>query len=206
MLSLVADYDTTSSSSSDEYETEHEGAEVKQSKTVSSPTTAKLSTPLLLPSANLLLSRGSSKSAGDVFSNPFLEAEKLEIDKLQKHVKMVDSENHLLQKNGRKICWNNRKGRCRFGNKCKYAHDSDLVDVNEVADGSKQIVNKEFKTTAATNPFLTKSSQTFEDHTTEPGVTESNDKLKNRKRAGLGDSIVPGKRVMKTYNQTKKST
>lgn len=110
---------------------------------ISSPTTAKLSTPLLLPSANLLLSRGSSKSAGDVFSNPFLEAEKLEIDKLQKHVKMVDSENHLLQKNGRKICWNNRKGRCRFGNKCKYAHDSDLVDVNEVADGSKQSVNKE---------------------------------------------------------------
>lgn len=40
---------------------------------------------------------------------------------------MVESEDHLVQKNGRKICWNNRKGRCRFGNKCKYAHDSDLV-------------------------------------------------------------------------------
>lgn len=94
-----------------------------------------------MPSANFLLSGGSTKPAGDVLSNPFFEAEKLEIDKLQKHVKMVDSENHLVQKNGRKICWNNRKGRCRFGNKCKYAHDSDLVEAKEIFDVS--IANKE---------------------------------------------------------------
>ena len=25
--------------------------------------------------------------------------------------------------NGKKICWNYRKGRCRFGSNCIYAHD-----------------------------------------------------------------------------------
>ncbi|EEB15459.1 hypothetical protein Phum_PHUM369760 [Pediculus humanus corporis] len=28
--------------------------------------------------------------------------------------------------NGKKICWNYRKNKCRFGHNCKYAHDSDL--------------------------------------------------------------------------------
>lgn len=93
---------------------------------------------MLLPSANSLLRSGSSKTTGEVFSNPFLEAEKLEIDKLQQHVRMVDSENHILQKNGRKICWNNRKGRCRFGNKCKYAHDSDLIEATN-GEGETQV-------------------------------------------------------------------
>lgn len=38
----------------------------------------------------------------------------------------VDSEEHTKVKNGKKICWNFRKGRCRFGSNCTYAHDSDL--------------------------------------------------------------------------------
>ncbi|XP_037816115.1 uncharacterized protein LOC119606618 [Lucilia sericata] len=204
MLSLVADYDTSSSSSSsEEDETENEDAEsTKTSKKDSLTTSAETSPPppLLLPSANVLLGSSSSKTPGDVFNNPFLEAEKLEIDKLQKHVKMVDSENHLLQKNGRKICWNNRKGRCRFGNKCKYAHDSDLVETNAGVD----VHNKQsLKTPATTKTFLAKAASTYshEEHTAQPEVITSDNK--NRKRPGLGDSIVPGKRVMKTYQQTK---
>lgn len=27
--------------------------------------------------------------------------------------------------NGKKICWSHRKGRCRFGHNCKFAHTSD---------------------------------------------------------------------------------
>lgn len=144
MLSLVADYSGTSSSSEDEDSDQEE----ELPTTVEPPKTkvrkyhsireifylnicclslfqANISKPLL-PSANTILN-STTKGSGVVFSNPFLDAEKAEIDKLQKHVKMVESEEHLTQKNGRKICWNNRKGRCRFGNKCKYAHDSDLV-------------------------------------------------------------------------------
>lgn len=32
---------------------------------------------------------------------------------------------------GKKICWNYRKGRCRFGHNCKFAHDSDLQKSKE---------------------------------------------------------------------------
>jgi hypothetical protein len=32
--------------------------------------------------------------------------------------------------NGKKICWNNRKGRCRFGHNCKFAHDTDTAVID----------------------------------------------------------------------------
>ena len=33
----------------------------------------------------------------------------------------------------KKICWNFRKGRCRFGHKCTFAHDSDVASSLESA-------------------------------------------------------------------------
>lgn len=81
-----------------------------------------------LPSASELFKEKAGNQRGDVFNNPFLEAERVKMNKLQRHVKMVNSNSpHIMEKNGRKICWNNRKGRCRFGSKCKYAHDSDVI-------------------------------------------------------------------------------
>lgn len=64
-------------------------------------------------------------SPDSVFGNPFLEAETAKEAILEKHVKMVDTR-EALAINGKRICWNYRKGRCRFGHNCKYAHDSDL--------------------------------------------------------------------------------
>ncbi|TMW42576.1 hypothetical protein DOY81_012346 [Sarcophaga bullata] len=185
MFSLVADYDTTSSSSSSNDDETEDDDKDKQEK-------------LKNDSANLLLKSGSSRSSGEVFNNPFLEAEKLELDKLQKHVKMVESEDHLVQKNGRKICWNNRKGRCRFGNKCKYAHDSDLV-TEQPTDTSARSQQLNIQ-----NSFPNKTI-TLE-HLESVPTTISDDKVKNRKRPGLGDNIVPGKRVLKSYQNTKKSS
>lgn len=152
-----------------------------------------------------------------VFSNPFLDAEKAEIDKLQKHVKMVESEEHLTQKNGRKICWNNRKGRCRFGNKCKYAHDSDLVASE--GDNETDVTGEEvlkihlfnfdnlsitqlqipIKTanTVPVNVTIAKSAQLGQ------SMESSEAKSKSRKRPGLGDALVPGKKVIKQYQATK---
>lgn len=87
-------------------------------------------------------------------------------------------------KNGKKICWNYRKGRCRFGSNCAYAHDSDLHVSN---DG----------TTTTTAMMQTTTSQIQSD-----GIIKT--KLSNKKRSGLGDSIVPSKKVMKSYNALKK--
>ncbi|XP_060656927.1 uncharacterized protein LOC132791848 [Drosophila nasuta] len=168
-MSLVADY-SDSSESDEESGSEHE----EKTKSESPPTAQK---PSKLPSASAALDNAATKKAGDVFSNPFLEAELHKKASLERHVKMVNNDTHLQLKNGRKICWNYRKGRCRFGTSCQYAHDSDLS--LDTADG------KEAKAETATAPTFTNQSST------------SN----KRKRPGLGDSIQPGKRVIKSYQQ-----
>lgn len=89
---------------------------------------------------------------------------------------------HSQTKNGKKICWNYRKGRCRFGSNCTYAHDSDLHVANE---------------NAAQDPDQTQSANTNAHKTFKQ-------KSNNKKRPGLGDSIVPSKKVIKSYNALKK--
>lgn len=131
-----------------------------------------------LPSASAALGNAAAKKTGDVFSNPFLEAELHKKASLEHHVKMVN--NDLQLKNGRKICWNYRKGRCRFGTSCQYAHDSDLsVETSAESEATKV-------TEIAAPKYTPHSSD------------KSNNK---RKRPGLSDTIEPGKRVMKSYQQ-----
>lgn len=91
-------------------------------------------------------------------------------------------------KNGKKICWNYRKGRCRFGSNCTYAHDSDL-HVSEPTGTDQEI-----------NP-LPSSGIGVSKATNVSAVTS---KSSNKKRSGLGDSIIPSKKAIKAYNALKK--
>lgn len=93
-------------------------------------------------------------------------------------------------KNGRKICWNYRKGRCRFGSNCTYAHDSDLHtgDTNAMHQTAEQ----------------TQSTPTPNTSNFQMNPNKSNTSSR-RKRPGLGDSIVPSKKVIKSYNALNKS-
>lgn len=88
-------------------------------------------------------------------------------------------------KNGKKICWNYRKGRCRFGSNCTYAHDSDLHMT---------------ESTTTTNQDSTQKTMVPKTATTGTLIS----KINNKKRPGLSDSIVPSKKVIKTYNAFKK--
>lgn len=47
--------------------------------------------------------------------------------------------------NGKKICWNYRKGRCRFGHNCKYAHDSDIQKTQDEMEEEKKVIFNESK-------------------------------------------------------------
>ncbi|XP_034479179.1 uncharacterized protein LOC117785334 [Drosophila innubila] len=175
-MSLVADY--SDSSESDEETSSNESEKEEKSKSISPPPAQKHPK---LPSASAALDNAAAKRTGDVFSNPFLEAELHKTASLERHVKMVNNDDHLKQKNGRKICWNFRKGRCRFGTSCQYAHDSDLsVDATT---GSEATVET--------------ATPTFTAH------TNTNNK---RKRPGLSDAIEPGKRVLKSYQQQHQGT
>lgn len=111
-------------------------------------------------------------------------------------------------KNGKKICWNYRKGRCRFGSNCTYAHDSDLHvnrKLNEMdRDGSAAAATAAVDTTTAST--IAPNANAI--GTVGTGATTTTGKLKtktsNKKRPGLGDSIIPSKKVIKAYNALKK--
>ncbi|KYN21354.1 hypothetical protein ALC57_06279, partial [Trachymyrmex cornetzi] len=85
-------------------------------------TASKEKLPLPTPDFN----SASTLLRTSVFLNPFVEAERAKSAILEKHVKMTPTLDDTKMINGRKICWNYRKGRCRFGHNCTFAHDSDL--------------------------------------------------------------------------------
>lgn len=131
----------------------------------------------------------------------------------------VDTDAHTHMKNGKKICWNYRKGRCRFGSNCTYAHDSDL-HVNKKfseldRDGSAAAANAGAAVIPATGAGNTTASNIAPNANTTGGAgtgatatATTTGKLKtktsNKKRPGLGDSIIPSKKVIKAYNASKK--
>lgn len=87
---------------------------------------------------------------------------------------MVPAKDCLTKVNGKNICWMNRKGRCRFGNKCKFAHDSELFNGPHSANDDK--TNK-----------------------------DCNNFNKKKKRPGLSQTLIPGKRVLKIFKKTELS-
>ncbi|KAL1488442.1 hypothetical protein ABEB36_014913 [Hypothenemus hampei] len=156
-----------------------------------------------------------------VFLNPFLQAENAKTSILQKHVKMIDSKDAVVingkciiaafsdsHKNhkitGKKICWNYRKGRCRFGHNCKYAHDSDIQKTEHQLDTELQIARAEgivCKSDGLNTRHTSNNGTTQPVSITETNVSKGNDK--KRKRPGLTQGLVPGKKVMKQYMHNK---
>ena len=65
-------------------------------------------------------------NASSVFTNQFAKAEQQKLSVLEQHVKLSSTEKTEAEM-GKKICWMFRKGRCRFGHKCKFAHDNDVL-------------------------------------------------------------------------------
>lgn len=102
----------------------------------------------------------------------------------------MNTDANTQMKNGKKICWNYRKGRCRFGSSCTFAHDSDLnVDTTVEPQSANYDANSSSSwngTTGFTSP-------------------QTKAKSSNKKRPGLGDSIVPSKKVMKNYNNARQN-
>lgn len=93
----------------------------------------------------------------------------------------VETEDNITVKNGKKICWNYRKGRCRFGSKCTFAHDSDIQKTEKLQRDQVEPIEEANKVNLIRNK--------------KPGVAS--------KRPGLTNSIIPSKKVMKGYNNQK---
>ncbi|XP_046635361.1 uncharacterized protein LOC124314250 [Daphnia pulicaria] len=90
---------------------------------------------------NPFRSSETSVSGKSVFANPYKEAEDAEKGTLEKHVKFTPKLEDIKEINGRKICWNYRKGRCRFGSNCVFAHDSELLQKKQNQEINQQSVS-----------------------------------------------------------------
>jgi hypothetical protein len=135
---------------------------------------------------------GSVSVKNSVFSNPFVEAENAKKAILEKHVKMTPTKDEIKMINGKKICWNFRKGRCRFGHNCKFAHDSDLhrsgAEAQESGNQNDQV------------PLHNQIVPTV-DEETEVENDSTSTQIIRKKRPGLTAGLVPGKKVMKLYKK-----
>lgn len=147
-------------------------------------------------------SSGCIETQTSVFANPFLEAENAKEAILQKHVKMVDTKDVVVI-NGKKICWNYRKGRCRFGHNCKYAHDSDIQKTKEQLEAEKTVAISQSVVCQSSVTGLNASPQQPTPQDIEKIQEESLLEKKKRKRPGLTTGLVPGKKVMKQYLNNK---
>ncbi|XP_076755502.1 uncharacterized protein LOC143426164 [Xylocopa sonorina] len=206
MASLVADYGTSSSSESSNddisdgvdntFKEEEEQDEEEDENNVNNEdvneTASKVKLPLPTPDFN-----GMPTMKTSVFSNPFVEAEKAKSAILEKHVKMTPTLDDTKMINGRKICWNYRKGRCRFGHNCTFAHDSDL---HRTAAELEAI-----QTPQETVICQTKYNGHVVNNDDDEIDQENNQMNRRKKRPGLSQSLIPSKKVLKMYKaqQTK---
>eukprot|EP00096_Caligus_rogercresseyi_P008726 TRINITY_DN2819_c0_g1_i1.p1 TRINITY_DN2819_c0_g1~~TRINITY_DN2819_c0_g1_i1.p1 ORF type:complete len:180 (-),score=61.79 TRINITY_DN2819_c0_g1_i1:501-1040(-) len=171
---LSADYASSSSSSSDEEENEKSGPNLSQEP--------KLSNPFAPSSSSSQISTASS-----VFTNPFLESERKKESLLQKHVTLTSRQEDQRTLHGRKVCWNFRKGRCRFGHTCSFAHDSDvqLRKTEGIAAVSSETKGEDVRVMI------------------DGGGDGKEEKRSNKRssRPGLSDSLIPSKKSKKLHQK-----
>uniref|UniRef100_A0A2M4C064 C3H1-type domain-containing protein n=1 Tax=Anopheles marajoara TaxID=58244 RepID=A0A2M4C064_9DIPT len=193
MCSLVADYGdsagSSESESSDDTTVKEDPAPKDSEKSATSqPSGTNSMKPL--PSASAMLQSGNARVIpGSVFSNPFREAEEAKLASLEKHVKMVDPEANATEQK-RKVCWSYKKGRCRFGSKCNFAHDSDLILRKELPVGGGE-ADPEETVANGTDPEAGEAM---------PEVPPTPTK---KKRPGLARELVPPRKVLRMYHREK---
>lgn len=132
-MDLLCDY-TDSSSSSDEEEEVKE--EVKKPKVWLPPPDLATASMKADDEKNVIY-----RSKDSVFRSQY-EREQEEAQRvLEQHVAMSDNQARLFEreKDGKKICWNFRKGRCYKGHNCPLFHDGDLKKVKADESSRTQI-------------------------------------------------------------------
>ncbi|XP_075219988.1 uncharacterized protein LOC142323721 isoform X2 [Lycorma delicatula] len=139
-----------------------------------------------------------------VFANPFIEAENAKEAILEKHVKMIPAKDDLTNINGKKICWMYRKGRCRFGHNCKYAHDSDVHNTEQnsfTAENSEKCMEQ----SSTISVTIESNSDNVKNSDSNLLKSSDNSTVKKKKRPGLSQALVPGKKVLNMYKKQKLS-
>lgn len=147
------------------------------------------------------------KYDSSVFSNPFRAREDKKEAILTQHVGVTIRQEAGTTFNGKKVCYNFRKGRCRHGHRCKFAHDNDVR--KEVSDSlysakydeAAQISHEKAETD--TRPHLNLAPTTEDVNLLAPDLHTDSAVISSgkKKRPGLSDKLVPSKKAMKFHNK-----
>jgi len=147
-----------------------------------------------------------SKVVGNcsVFSNPFREAESAKAAVLEQHLEMTAgqrSENKMID--GKKVCWMFRKGRCRHGHKCSFAHDNDisssLVEKMYTPKYDSEAQVADGKNAGSVAPLRTVGMQP--DWRLQEAEENEEEARVRKKRPGLSQGLVPSKKAMKFHEK-----
>ncbi len=196
-------------------------------KTGSAPSSSSSSVPLQLPRPSFLTKQedlvrppgavSNTSSSSSVFRNPFREREDAKRAVLEKHVAMTVRPEELRKIDGKKICWNFRKGRCRFGHKCTFAHDSDIglkkpdpgsfapdIAAQPSASEAKPQVANASASAPAPPPRLAAATPPHPKQSYDQGSFfsgEDSQGFRKKKRPGLSQDLTPSKKAMKFHNR-----
>ncbi|XP_019899536.1 uncharacterized protein si:ch211-113e8.11 isoform X2 [Esox lucius] len=146
---------------------------------------------------------GASSKSG-VFTNPFKAQAELKLNVLQKHVPLT-LQARPSQIGGRRMCVAYRKdGRCRFGIKCKFAHDSDLQ--SSIIPSDYDPPTGESPGTDQADPNAGGSSYPCRPNFlhNQGGEPEEEGQQSKKRRIGLSNTLVPPKRAMKNFAMQRK--
>ncbi|XP_054636409.1 uncharacterized protein si:ch211-113e8.11 [Dunckerocampus dactyliophorus] len=178
------------SASSESDQSEHEGTQQppsKQDPSTKQPRPASTTITYKLPPPRLQDCTESS-----VFANPFKAQAEQKLSALQKHVPLT-MQAKPSQIGGKRICASYRKdGRCRFGIKCKFAHDSDL---------QTGVIPNDYPPTVPSDGSQVGSQASSSHNPPKEAEQEGSEGRRVKKRrVGVSDTLIPPKQAMKQYN------
>ena len=192
---------------------DHDDSEEEDITKIDEETDDKLSQDnriMKLPNPLAEISHAKCSTSSDnssVFVTSYHKAEEAKHSVLEQHVKMTIAQQSKDTKNKR-ICWNFRKGKCRFGNKCKYSHDNDIPE--SILNSGDQVEERQ-PATAMSTPGYTANygPNSYQARSIGQDVGEDDDSymasVKRKKRAGIGNSLVPPKKAMSALMQQRES-
>lgn len=204
LLGLL-DYDDSSSSSSDSDENQEKDVCSSTTQSSVSQDTHKNSETLSLPSPILDVNSTACSSRtyqqSSVFYNPFKAEEKKKLDVLEKHVQLSNTAPFQM-KNNKRVCYKFQKGKCRYGDKCRFAHSTDKFTTKTGLTN-----NKKFTDDSDTIEGIShiNQQQTSYDEAVNEDDSNINSNRKKR-RVGVSDSLIPPKRAMKAFEKQKQNS
>ena len=178
----------STNSDEDDSDTEHSDGDSKTEPEGDGidETIARLPNPL----ASMPLPSVTANDAGgvsSVFVNAFKVAEQAKHSILEQHVKMT-AEQIKESRLKKKICYNYQKGKCRFGNKCKYSHGDDHIVANRVSsENTESDAEQQVKLDRTTN--------------FQPERDDDGNLIKRKRRAGVTNNLLPAKKARATLDK-----